>query len=124
MYIDAADFSNRTQLGKFIFLAIYIDLFPAQIAKIVNKTKTEVQFILTYDTNLTNPETDMLLSVLAYVMRLSGYDTEMMSRMWNATGEFKNSTDPPPWDKVGLSSYLEATGSNGLSSTLEWIRKH
>ena len=67
---------------------------------------------------------DHLLSILGYLLRLSNYDPELMHYFWSIKDFYRNSLEKPPWDAVGLATYLREQGQQGLSKSLIWIRSH
>jgi|SRR5579875_3439560 len=66
---------------------------------------------------------DQLLSVLAYVTRISDYEIELIADFWRMRHLFADSTEPPPWDNYGLGSFL-LLGPDSLEACLTWIRTH
>lgn len=67
---------------------------------------------------------DEMLSVLAYLLRLSGYEPELVSHYWTVTGLFDGSLSSPPWDTTSLRDYLKSSGVAGIREVLYWIRSH
>jgi CheY-like chemotaxis protein len=69
-------------------------------------------------------EIDNLLSIMAYVLRLSGYEPELMPYYWEKQGEFAGSLSLPPWDSMGLSNYLRESKRVGIENSINWIRRY
>lgn len=67
---------------------------------------------------------DRLLSVMGYVLRLSGYDPEVMPYLWRAHDLYDRRLEKPPWDELGLGKYLDTHGLRGIYESLIWIRGH
>jgi len=45
---------------------------------------------------------DQLLSVLGFVLQISGYDPTRMPGLWRVKDLYRGSLDKPPWDELGL----------------------
>lgn len=71
--------------------------------------------------NLIEREDD-LLSILAFVLRIADYDTELLPHFWRVRQMYKDSLERPPWDEQGLGEYLKANGRVGIIESLTWIR--
>lgn len=69
-------------------------------------------------------EADKLLSIMAYVLRLSGYEPELMPYYWEKQGEFGGSLTLPPWDSMGLCNYLRELKRIGIENSINWIRRY
>ncbi len=69
-------------------------------------------------------EADNLLSVMAYVLRLSAYEPELVPYYWKKQGEFAGSLILPPWDSMGLNNYLRESKRIGIENSIDWIRRY
>jgi DNA-binding NarL/FixJ family response regulator len=69
---------------------------------------------------------DDLLSILAFVLRLSDYDPQIVPLVWREKRVYKKcgSLDRPPWDEMGLADYLKENGQSGIIESLTWIRSY
>jgi DNA-binding NarL/FixJ family response regulator len=79
---------------------------------------------VTLDSRALFEREDDLLSILAFVLRLSHYDPELVPHFWRVKNFYQGSLDSPPWDALGLSEYLTANGQSGLIESLTWIRSY
>jgi hypothetical protein len=67
---------------------------------------------------------DELLSILAFVLRLSGYEPDLMAHYWQVKNMYHKSLSKPPWNDSGLGVYLKNNGRAGLIECLTWIRSN
>ena len=65
---------------------------------------------------------DGLLSCLAFFLRRSQYQPDLMARFCYGPDPFESCMRPPPWSPGSLVDYLRSRGREGLSESLLWIR--
>jgi hypothetical protein len=130
---DRKAYSNLTIGGRLAQLSGYAGIEPAGIAEILQIDIGLARALLDPARGGTTAGSttvgvdqyeDRLLSVLAYALRLSRCEPELMSHYWTVGGLFKESVEPPPWDKPGLGSFLKAARRAGIDEALHWIRRH
>lgn len=125
---DIAYYSNLPFAEKLVSLLNYVRAKEEDITQIFQCSKSNAQIILN-DKKI--PETivkkaDNLLSILAYILRLSDYEPELMSHFWTVKKLFRGSLNSPPWDSVGLYEYLKSSkkDNNTIEKSLFWIRNN
>lgn len=128
--MDKDAYAKRKKYQKLNQLIDYVKASHAEISQIIGIPELEVdkylsqgQFDTSYGQNVLDAF-DRLLSVLAYILRLTVYEPELMPHFWRVKDYFKNNYTQPPWDDVGLAEYLKTQKHNGLTTALYWIRSH
>ena len=123
-------YAELPEARKLRELILYVGTSTEDVAKILNVTPDVVESLLEGD-ELSHPDheqieehADKLLSILAYVLRLSTYQPELMSYYWTAKNLFPDSLSKPPWDHVSLANYLRCNQIAGVNDALLWIRSH
>ena len=126
---DAGAYARLPWRDKVEQLARYVEITPEDMARILGADAESVKILLgmesghILDRSLLQ-SADWLLSVLGYVFRLSEYEPERMPRYWAVKNLYEHSFDPPPWNRVGLNTFLINSGPQGLYESLVWIRSH
>jgi hypothetical protein len=123
--LDLNEFGSLLKLQKLRVLADFVNMTPDILAILSGVDPTQsLAAEETESRGFLGENADQLLSILGYVLRLSGYEPELMPHYWEAQGLFGECTIPPPWDRYGLSRFVRTGGSQSLSIALEWIRSH
>lgn len=125
---DSAHYSNLPFAEKLVYLLSNVQIKSEDITQILQCNKSDVQTILNdkkIPKKLQN-KTERLLSILSYILRLSGYEPELMPYFWTVKKLFSGSLSSPPWDVVGLNEYLKCfkKDNNTIEKSLFWIRKN
>ena len=123
---DAMFYSNLPFGEKLILLLDYVGAKAEDVAQFFECSLADVQKILKDKkvSAIFEERADELLSILAYVLRLSNYEPELMPHYWTVTNLFGGSLSSPPWDAHGLHEYLKSSGVTGIEEALFWIRSH
>ncbi len=123
---DNSFYSDLSFEQKFALLFDYVKATEADLAQILQFDEAETRKLLEGNQVEEKNEliVDELLSILAYVLRLSRYEPELMPHYWRITRLFDGSLSSPPWDMSGLHEYLKSSGVTGIGEALHWIRSH
>lgn len=122
-----SELNPADQIGQ---LFQYVNGQPAELAKILECDLLIATEILTLELQYEHLSggvkqfADKILSVLSYVLRLSAYEPDVMSHYWTATNLFAGSLSSPPWDQLGMTTYLQSRGREGIDTALYWIRNN
>lgn len=104
---------------------------PDALAKIIGIDPKRAEFLLYDCPDATlEPSTveaaDQLLSIFSYVLQMAEYEPEAVAYYWTITDLYCESRPDarPPWDRAGLSKYLQDGGPTGLEQAANWIWSH
>lgn len=78
-------------------LAQILEVDP-RIAETLTSGKDEIGL----DSRTLLEREDDLLSILAFILRLSQYDPELVPHLWRVKNFYSGSLDRPPWDELGM----------------------
>lgn len=125
---DAHSYSNLPFTEKLNLLFSYVGVEKEDIAQIfqidmrdaeimVNEKKIPEQIL---------KKADRMLSILAFLLRLTYYEPELMPYFWTVKRFFQGSLNAPPWDSVGLYEYLKNSKEDNdtIEKSLFWIRNN
>jgi CheY-like chemotaxis protein len=123
---DAVSYSNLPTWEKLTLLLDCVGAGADDVAQIFQCSLTDAQRILEEKKVASElaDSADELLSVLAYLLRLSKDETALMPHYWTASNLFAGSLSSPPWDASGMYEYLRSGGKAGIENALDWIRSH
>ncbi|HEY0170251.1 MAG TPA: hypothetical protein VGB98_04295 [Pyrinomonadaceae bacterium] len=126
MSFDVASYSNLPMEEQLALLFQYVGARAGDVNQIFQCSLIDAQKILNENkvSNKLEKSADEMLSILAYLLRISRYEPELMSHYWTVTNLFDASLSSPPWDTSGLSAYLKSSGVAGIEDALHWIRSH
>lgn len=126
---DVVAYSQLTAPQQLAQLVGYVGIQESELAQIVGISARvagaampgEGELLVTSLETLTRH--DMLLSVLGYALRVSGYEPDIMRVLWSEKSS-QHDLCPPPWAKLGLHQHLIMYGPTGMRECLKWIRSH
>jgi Response regulator receiver domain len=127
---SASSFARLPWHEKIKLLTEYIGIVPGDLSHILGVRTEVVEALFTHGTSAAAGDlklldaVDRLLSVIGYVLRLSGYDPEVMPYLWSVRSLYESSSEKPPWNDLGFAAYLRAQGRRGIDESLIWIRGH
>ena len=123
---DVTAYSDLPTEEKLSLLFDYVGVKAEDLSQILQCSLVDAQKIL-QDKEVSDKlekSADEILSILAYLLRLSNYEPELMPHYWKVTNLFSASLSSPPWDGSGLFDYLKSSGVTGVEEALYWIRSH
>jgi CheY-like chemotaxis protein len=125
---DSAIYIRLSQRAKLGYLLDHANARADDLASILEVDFRSAEAVLKGDEGsdsvLLSESEDVLLSILAFVLRLTGYNPPLMEKYWSVHGLYDRSSSKPPWDSQGLRKYLIRHGRCGLMDSLEWIRSN
>lgn len=121
-----AAYSNLPTWEKLTLLFNYVNAQEDDITRMLGCSQADTKRLLDEKivSDALEPVADEMLSILAYLLRLSKYEPELMPYYWKVANLFSKSLSSPPWDASGLYQYLRMSGANGIRNALYWIRSH
>lgn len=129
-HFDVQTYTKMSKRDKLKNLIRCAKITPEELAQILEveprtaETLTPNEDQIGLDSRTLLEREDELLSILAFVLRLSQYDPEMLPYFWRVKNFYTGSLDSPPWDELGLSEYLKTNGQSGIIESLTWIRSY
>lgn len=123
--LDIREFALLPKLKKLLTLSDCVGLSIVDISSILGIASERIAEVMHSNVNsMTAEDADHLLSILGYIQRISTYEPELMAHYWRIEGAFAGSSQPAPWDRLGMGQFLAAGGRKSLTAAIEWIRSH
>lgn len=122
--LNITQYSDAPWNEKILFLADYCNLDIKEISQIlvINGKDTNKILLDGKSEGMQLKYFSHLLSILSYFLRLAKYQPIIVRVLWEKTNLFKFSSDPPPWDRIGIKNYLKRHKLTALEKSYSWLR--
>jgi CheY-like chemotaxis protein len=127
--LEASHYAKKPFHAKLAELLRYVGMTPEELARILGvETDVAHAILMGEEDPPVDEETQrriyQLASILSYVLRVARNEPELMHEVWTKKDLHRDSSDPPPWEPLGLRDYLKTEVDDGLEKALTWVRKY